>query len=126
MPKRGPGQCRPCALSWTHRCYRDTVTGISGNLAVTALLSFREMTGQVSFQPHRTFSPPSPPRCLTVLATQPRDPSRDCVDQPELANCDLILQARLCGNEYYSSFCCASCSRVQPPAQPVWQQGHSS
>ncbi|XP_024853900.1 papilin isoform X3 [Bos taurus] len=61
-----------------------------------------------------------------VLATQPRDPSRDCVDQPELANCDLILQARLCGNEYYSSFCCASCSRVQPPAQPVWQQGHSS
>lgn len=61
MPKRGPGQCRPCALSWTHRCYRDTVTGISGNLAVTALLSFREMTGQVSFQPHGTFSPPSPP-----------------------------------------------------------------
>ncbi|XP_055292746.1 papilin isoform X2 [Moschus berezovskii] len=61
-----------------------------------------------------------------VLAAQPRDPSRDCVDQPELANCDLILQARLCGNEYYSSFCCASCSRAQPPAQPVWQQGHSS
>ncbi|OWK09764.1 hypothetical protein Celaphus_00006015, partial [Cervus elaphus hippelaphus] len=61
-----------------------------------------------------------------ALAAQPRDPSRACVDQPELANCDLILQARLCGNEYYSSFCCASCSRVQPPAQPVWQQGHGS
>ncbi|XP_020841996.1 papilin isoform X2 [Phascolarctos cinereus] len=53
----------------------------------------------------------------------PRDPSRECIDQPELANCDLILQAQLCGNEYYSSFCCASCSRYQPHARPVWQQG---
>ncbi|XP_012579846.1 PREDICTED: papilin [Condylura cristata] len=58
-----------------------------------------------------------------ALATQPRDPRRECTDQPELANCDLVLQAGLCGNEYYSSFCCASCSRVQPPAQPIWQQG---
>ncbi|XP_059951868.1 papilin [Mesoplodon densirostris] len=47
-----------------------------------------------------------------ALATAPRDPGRECIDQPELANCELILQARLCGNEYYSSFCCASCSRV--------------
>ncbi|XP_029093996.1 papilin isoform X3 [Monodon monoceros] len=47
-----------------------------------------------------------------ALATVPRGPGRECVDQPQLANCDLILQARLCGNEYYSSFCCASCSRV--------------
>ncbi|KFV67467.1 Papilin, partial [Dryobates pubescens] len=39
------------------------------------------------------------------------DVSRECVDQPHLANCDLILQARLCSNEYYSSFCCASCSQ---------------
>ncbi|XP_017384204.1 papilin isoform X1 [Cebus imitator] len=52
---------------------------------------------------------------------QPRDPGRECIDQPELANCDLILQAQLCGNEYYSSFCCASCSRFQPHAQPIWQ-----
>ncbi|XP_011945280.1 PREDICTED: papilin isoform X4 [Cercocebus atys] len=51
--------------------------------------------------------------------TQPRDPGRECIDQPELANCDLILQAQLCGNEYYSSFCCASCSRFQPHAQPI-------
>uniref|UniRef100_A0A452TUX8 Papilin, proteoglycan like sulfated glycoprotein n=1 Tax=Ursus maritimus TaxID=29073 RepID=A0A452TUX8_URSMA len=57
-----------------------------------------------------------------ALPTQPRDLSRECVDRPELANCDLILQAQLCGNEYYASFCCASCSRFQPPAQPVWQQ----
>ncbi|XP_075387368.1 papilin [Tenrec ecaudatus] len=55
-------------------------------------------------------------------AIQPRDPGkRECIDQPELANCELILQAQLCGNEYYSSFCCASCSRFQPHAQPIWQ-----
>ncbi|TKS87149.1 Papilin Precursor [Collichthys lucidus] len=34
-----------------------------------------------------------------------------CVDQPELANCELIVYARLCSNSYYSSFCCASCTR---------------
>ncbi|XP_058511180.1 papilin [Ochotona princeps] len=58
-----------------------------------------------------------------ATATQPADPGKECFDQPELANCDLILKAQLCGNEYYSSFCCASCSRYQPHAQPVWQQG---
>ncbi|XP_062973702.1 papilin isoform X2 [Elgaria multicarinata webbii] len=46
-----------------------------------------------------------------VAASFPVDLSRECVDQPHLANCDLILQAQLCSNEYYSSFCCASCSR---------------
>ncbi|CAJ1074713.1 LOW QUALITY PROTEIN: papilin [Xyrichtys novacula] len=35
----------------------------------------------------------------------------ECVDQPELANCELIVYARLCSNQYYSSFCCASCTR---------------
>ncbi|XP_048084667.1 papilin [Alosa alosa] len=35
----------------------------------------------------------------------------DCVDQPELANCKLIVYARLCSSQYYSSFCCASCTR---------------
>ncbi|KFP07889.1 Papilin, partial [Calypte anna] len=39
------------------------------------------------------------------------DLSKECVDQPHLANCELILQAQLCSNGYYSSFCCASCSR---------------
>ncbi|KGL86288.1 Papilin, partial [Charadrius vociferus] len=55
---------------------------------------------------------------VKVLRTKPSttvnhvaDLSRECVDQPHLANCDLILQAQLCSNEYYSSFCCASCSR---------------
>ncbi|KAI3367433.1 hypothetical protein L3Q82_026293 [Scortum barcoo] len=35
----------------------------------------------------------------------------ECVDLPELANCELIVYARLCSNSYYSSFCCASCTR---------------
>ncbi|CAN9502641.1 unnamed protein product [Ophioblennius macclurei] len=34
----------------------------------------------------------------------------ECVDQSELANCKLIVYARLCSNPYYSSFCCASCT----------------
>uniref|UniRef100_A0A8C8R5M9 Papilin n=1 Tax=Pelusios castaneus TaxID=367368 RepID=A0A8C8R5M9_9SAUR len=51
------------------------------------------------------------------------DVTRVCVDQPHLANCDLILQAQLCTNEYYSSFCCASCSRYQPQNSPARQQG---
>ncbi|NXB20945.1 PPN protein, partial [Rhagologus leucostigma] len=51
------------------------------------------------------------------------DPSRECVDQPHLANCDLILQAQLCGNEYYSSFCCASCARHHPQGSPPHPRG---
>ncbi|XP_060617227.2 papilin isoform X2 [Anolis sagrei] len=52
-------------------------------------------------------------RRTEVPAAVPVDPSRECVDQPHLANCDLILQAQLCSNEYYSSFCCASCARYR-------------
>ncbi|NWV73280.1 PPN protein, partial [Dasyornis broadbenti] len=51
------------------------------------------------------------------------DLSRECVDQPHLANCDLILQAQLCGNEYYSSFCCASCARHRPQGSPPHSRG---
>ncbi|KAJ7413502.1 papilin [Willisornis vidua] len=51
------------------------------------------------------------------------DLSRECVDQPHLANCDLILQAQLCGNEYYSSFCCASCARHRPQASSPHHRG---
>ncbi|NWS76488.1 PPN protein, partial [Crotophaga sulcirostris] len=67
---------------------------------------------------------------VKVLSSRPStavnhivDLSRECVDQPHLANCDLILQAQLCGNEYYSSFCCASCSRHQPRASPPRHHG---
>ncbi|NXH66643.1 PPN protein, partial [Hydrobates tethys] len=61
---------------------------------------------------------------VKVLRSRPSTPvnhvvdlSRECVDQPHLANCDLILQAQLCSNQYYSGFCCASCSRYQPQAR---------
>ncbi|RXM97605.1 Papilin [Acipenser ruthenus] len=47
----------------------------------------------------------------TPQAPPSRSSSAECIDQPELANCDLIVYAKLCSNEYYSSFCCASCSR---------------
>ncbi|XP_020777398.2 papilin [Boleophthalmus pectinirostris] len=43
--------------------------------------------------------------------TQDNDVPVDCVDQPELANCQLIVYARLCSNLYFSSFCCASCTK---------------
>ncbi|NXN28058.1 PPN protein, partial [Nycticryphes semicollaris] len=59
----------------------------------------------------------------STTANQVVDLSRECVDQPHLANCDLILQAQLCSNEYYSSFCCASCSRHQPQAIPPQHRG---
>ncbi|NXX83824.1 PPN protein, partial [Urocolius indicus] len=51
------------------------------------------------------------------------DVSRECVDQPHLANCDLILQAQLCSNQYYSSFCCATCARHQPQLSPAPRRG---
>ncbi|XP_063015214.1 papilin isoform X2 [Melospiza melodia melodia] len=51
------------------------------------------------------------------------DLSRECLDQPHLANCELILQAQLCGNEYYSSFCCASCARQRPQGSPPHPRG---
>ncbi|KAL2303598.1 hypothetical protein Nmel_008874 [Mimus melanotis] len=67
---------------------------------------------------------------VKVLRSQPSttvshvvDLSRECVDQPHLANCDLILQAQLCGNEYYSSFCCASCARHRPQGSPPHSRG---
>uniref|UniRef100_A0A8D0G719 Papilin, proteoglycan like sulfated glycoprotein n=1 Tax=Sphenodon punctatus TaxID=8508 RepID=A0A8D0G719_SPHPU len=63
---------------------------------------------------------------LKVLKRQAEDLSRLCIDQPHLANCDLILQAQLCNNEYYNSFCCASCSRHQPQNSPPHRQGGNS
>ncbi|XP_033935728.2 papilin-like [Pseudochaenichthys georgianus] len=49
---------------------------------------------------------------VTKHTQQDEDVPPECVDQPDLANCDLIVYARLCSNSYYSSFCCASCTRL--------------
>ncbi|XP_072425573.1 papilin isoform X2 [Chiloscyllium punctatum] len=58
---------------------------------------------------------------LTVTSPEPEvqltDHESQCVDQPELANCDLIVQANLCSNQYYSSFCCSSCSKPRSEDQ---------
>ena len=36
-----------------------------------------------------------------------------CVDNPQFANCHIIVQANYCGkNPYYSKFCCASCTEA--------------
>ncbi|KAK5609219.1 hypothetical protein CRENBAI_014709 [Crenichthys baileyi] len=43
--------------------------------------------------------------------TQGVDVQPGCVDQNELANCKLIVYARLCDHQYYSGFCCASCTK---------------
>ncbi|XP_044023438.1 papilin [Siniperca chuatsi] len=48
---------------------------------------------------------------VTKDTQQGVDVPPECMDQPELANCELIVYARLCSNSYYSSFCCASCTR---------------
>ncbi|KAG8449469.1 hypothetical protein GDO86_016209 [Hymenochirus boettgeri] len=48
----------------------------------------------------------------TVPALQTTNTNGECIDQPELANCELVVYAQLCSNEYYRSFCCASCSRL--------------
>ncbi|XP_067847556.1 papilin-like [Heptranchias perlo] len=64
---------------------------------------------------------------LTVTSTEPvvQPTAHDslCVDLPELANCDLIVQANLCSNQYYSSFCCSSCSKHLSRNQHRQQQG---
>ncbi|KAM4662260.1 papilin isoform 2-T2 [Discoglossus pictus] len=52
-----------------------------------------------------------------VSAVQIMNPDSECVDHPELANCDLIVYAQLCSNEYYNSFCCASCSGKQSQSE---------
>ncbi|XP_076002884.1 papilin [Genypterus blacodes] len=48
---------------------------------------------------------------VTKDTQQGTDVPPECVDQPDLANCELIVYARLCSNSYFSSFCCASCTR---------------
>lgn len=34
----------------------------------------------------------------------------DCIDTPYFANCDLIVKAHYCVNQYYAKFCCRSCT----------------
>ncbi|XP_023211883.1 papilin-like isoform X2 [Centruroides sculpturatus] len=38
------------------------------------------------------------------------DVPEDCTDKPYFANCDLIVKANYCVNQYYAKFCCRSCT----------------
>ncbi|XP_061890734.1 papilin-like [Entelurus aequoreus] len=46
-----------------------------------------------------------------ITLTKGVEVASECVDQPDLANCQLVVYSRLCSNQYYASFCCASCTR---------------
>ncbi|GAV00689.1 hypothetical protein RvY_11503-2 [Ramazzottius varieornatus] len=38
--------------------------------------------------------------------------SQDCTDNEYYANCKLVVVAELCSNQYYSKFCCKSCTEA--------------
>ncbi|XP_063764063.1 LOW QUALITY PROTEIN: papilin [Eleginops maclovinus] len=48
---------------------------------------------------------------VTKHTQQDEDVPPECVDQPELSNCVLVVQSRLCSRPYYFRFCCATCTR---------------
>lgn len=80
------------------------------------MLENKQLTAAIAFPPHvnvMTCACECILMCLTVSAEVIESPGLllDCVDHPELANCKLIVYARLCSSQYYSSFCCASCAR---------------
>ncbi|XP_034094483.1 papilin-like [Gymnodraco acuticeps] len=86
--------------------------GTKGRQYVTQFFTRKGPTdpslGSAALSPHKAEPEPEP----AFLPTEgDEDAPPECVDQPDLANCDLIVYARLCSNSYYSSFCCASCTR---------------
>ncbi|KQS52137.1 papilin isoform X5 [Drosophila erecta] len=44
--------------------------------------------------------------------------SPECVDNPYFANCKLIVKGRYCSNQYYTKFCCRSCTLAGQVAAP--------
>ncbi|XP_039767498.1 papilin isoform X3 [Ornithorhynchus anatinus] len=90
---------------------RDSRPGDRGSYACSAYRGGRAVGGRTEV----TVVRPGPPG-----TEGPEGPGRECVDRPELANCDLILRAQLCGNQYYAGFCCASCSGERARLRPVW------
>ncbi|XP_078458382.1 papilin-like isoform X2 [Lampetra planeri] len=52
--------------------------------------------------------------------------TRSCIDQPELANCELVVQASLCHNAYHARFCCASCAAHAPSRRATRQRAARS
>ena len=50
------------------------------------------------------------------LKVEKAEEIKQCLDDPTLANCALIVQYNLCDkNAYYAEFCCASCTAAGQP-----------
>nr|XP_032811683.1 papilin-like isoform X2 [Petromyzon marinus] len=61
-----------------------------------------------------------------LLGTASTASERSCIDRPELANCELVVQASLCHNAYYTRFCCASCTAHAPSRRATRQRAMRS
>jgi len=48
----------------------------------------------------------------------------NCTDSPWLANCELLVKARLCSHPYYRVFCCQTC--FEAGQLVVWTPVHSA
>ena len=35
-----------------------------------------------------------------------------CVDRPNFSHCDQVVKHKYCGNKYYGTFCCKSCTEA--------------
>jgi len=45
----------------------------------------------------------------TTIYTEGIRLPKDCTDKPWYANCQLIIEARMCRHAYFKVFCCKSC-----------------
>ncbi|XP_041429226.1 papilin isoform X2 [Xenopus laevis] len=82
---------------------RNTKATDEGSYTCNAYNGAHSVSASADIRVHKS-RPTDPPLKLT-------ERHGECIDHPDLANCDLVVYASLCSNEYYSSFCCASCSR---------------
>ncbi|XP_069065025.1 papilin isoform X2 [Pleurodeles waltl] len=85
---------------------RNVKAGDEGSYTCNAYTGSSSVSASAEVKVRRS-KPAAPASSLDL------DPNTGCYDQPDLANCDLIVHAQLCSNEYYGSFCCASCSLQQ-------------
>uniref|UniRef100_A0A6I8S0G6 Papilin n=1 Tax=Xenopus tropicalis TaxID=8364 RepID=A0A6I8S0G6_XENTR len=82
---------------------RNTKAADEGSYTCNAYNGAHSVSASADIRVHKS-RPTAPP--LKLLERH-----GECIDHPDLANCDLVVYANLCSNEYYNSFCCASCSR---------------
>uniref|UniRef100_UPI00358EEF04 papilin-like isoform X4 n=1 Tax=Myxine glutinosa TaxID=7769 RepID=UPI00358EEF04 len=83
-----------------------TCNAYAGSAAVSASAHLK-VAPSVQAPTHNMTSPGGPSRFLAW------GEHAGCVDRLDLANCKLIVQAKLCDNRYFTLFCCHSCARPQ-------------